>query len=266
MIVNKKSLVLVIVLILMAILSNLKPVFAEEIQIESVFEKELVVKEDTILILKGEVEGDNKQVKRDLSLRILKRLSLDNWLNDSTLKTDVKFANIYGNEGEEMMVTLSLPKDNGLLAIFVQSGSGYQLELVIKGMLPITGLNFIEIPDLKYKAIVVDEYLDERFGAFFESKSKSIYIIDKDLAIKKVWERVSYLKVAKPLEEGWLINLEEVDISFNSKGKIIIRGKKRELKVENLEQSEGQEISSLDIQELYLWKQDRLLFKEVKSP
>jgi hypothetical protein len=263
-IVNKQSLVLVTVLILVALLGNLKPVFAEEI-LESVSDKGLIVKEDAILILKGEVDGDDRQVKRELSQSILKSLRLDNWLDDSMLRSDIKFANIYGNEEEELIVALSLPKDNGLLAIFIKSNSGYHLKLLIEDLLPITSLNFIELPDLEYKAIVVEEYLDERFGAFFESKTKSIYFIDKDLAIKKVWERVTYLKVAEPLEQGWLIKVEEVDLSFASKEKIIARGRKQELKVEDLEQSKGQELSSSDSQEVYLWNQEKLLFTPFKD-
>jgi len=248
----------------MMLLGNLKPVFAEE-RLESVFDKDLTVNEDDVLVLKGEVEGDKQQIKKELSRRILKRLDLSNCLDDPTLKTDIKFANVCGDKKEELIVALSLSKDNGLLAIFIESNTKYQLKLTIKDMLPIVGLNFIELPKLDYKVIVADEYLDERFGAFFESTSRSIYLIDKDLVARKLWERVVYLKVAEPLEEGWLIKLEEADISFNSKGEIIVRAKRQELKVEDLKQSEGQELNSLDIEEIYHWNQDELSFTRVES-
>ncbi|TDX51504.1 hypothetical protein [Orenia marismortui] len=225
--------------------------------------------EDKVIkILKGETKGDIKEAKEKIINTTLKKLNLEEWLKTPPLEHKIIFGDIHPNQGEELIVAISMGKDNGILAVFSkQDDKLYQITETLDDLVPITSLSLTNLPNSKYQSLVIEEYLDERIGGFFEIKITSIYNFNKK-KFNKVWERKNYLKEARPCKDKgvkWLIHLEKVDISLISQGKIEVSGINKYWKSKNLDSTakEEQVIKSNPVKETYIWDEAKSKFKEI---
>lgn len=233
--------------------------------------KQVIIEEKTIKILKGEIEGNFSDAKQHVVKTTLKSLNLNDWLKDPLLDYHIVFGNIHSKKGKELVVTISMGKDNGLIAIFAQSSNGYEMINTLTELAPIVSVDLIDLPGLAYQALVLDQYLDEMTGAFFESNTKSIYIFDNKL-LTKIWERTNFSKELYPLNnqlEGdktqWLMEKEEVDISF-IEGKIKVNGINTKWRCKTLGDYKGEyeQVESKTINELYIWNKNKNTFEQLQ--
>ncbi|MBA1336195.1 MAG: hypothetical protein HPY66_2439 [Firmicutes bacterium] len=82
---------------------------------------------------------------------------------------------IPGGEGE-FIVAVSLPPQEGMVAVYTRQGDSFAYLGKIGNLLPVTGLSeFSGIPEGRH-VLVVDQYQDEMLGAFFNSGYKDYFI------------------------------------------------------------------------------------------
>lgn len=132
--------------------------------------------------------GDKKeQLQQQITRITLQNLGLEQWLQYPDLKIIIKEGNVYPLAGTEVFVAISAGKDNGVLAVYGKGKKNdYNLIDKISNLVPVTDLAMMTLPNRNLKALVIQEYLDERFGAFFETSTITIFAWKKTL--QKVWE------------------------------------------------------------------------------
>lgn len=218
-------------------------------------------------ILQG-AAGDKIWARQQALEIALKALDLSHWLELSSLRYEFNFVDIHPASGKELVISVSAGKDNGLVAVFSPGAKGYELIGALTDLVPVTHVGVIGLPGLDYKALVIDEYLDEMTGAFFKVKTKSVYIF-KGEALEKVWERDRYRKEYWPEggqlkgdQTSWLMRKEEAAIVFRPEGKIEVTGIRTQGRSKNLGDLAGEyEITKKEKnKEVYIWNAEKRAF------
>ncbi|KKM11959.1 hypothetical protein SY88_06125 [Clostridiales bacterium PH28_bin88] len=228
-----------------------------------------VLEEEAIKVLKGEIPGDLRQAERRVVEAMLAMMDLTGWLEQSSLSHRIVFGDIHPAKDQELIVAVSMGKDQGVVGVFVQGSHGYALAGALDDLVPVTRVGIVGLPGLPYKALAVDQYLDEMFGAFFEARTKAVYVF-KGRTWEKAWERDRYRKEYYP--EGnelkghqtrWLMTEEKVDIVFLPEGRIEVNGVKTQGRGKTLGDIHGDYIitGSETISESYLWDRNKAAFK-----
>lgn len=233
--------------------------------------KGTILDSQSVGVLKDAVKGDKEQVLAQLVKKTLLEMHHKSWLEDPTLEAKYFFGNIYKDMKEEFILAVNRGKDLAMLFVFTETKDGHELVTRIRGLAPITGLDLVGIPGFPYKGLVVEEYLDEMTGGFFEARTQSVYLF-REGRPHKVWERVKYLKEYYPQggqlkgdETQWWMNTEEAEIKFSDKGQITVKSKIREEKSEILGDMAGpyEVVTERETEETYLWNPKELVFKLV---
>lgn len=231
---------------------------------------EKVIEPNIVNILEGKTKGDYLEAKQQVIEITLINLNLLSWSMNSSLNSITIFGDIYPAEGNELIVTVSLGKDKGVLAIFGKTLTGYKLIDATTNLVPINGLSLVQLKGMPYKSLVVDEYLDEMFGAFYKVKTRAIYTFKGNVLIK-LWERELYREEYFP--EGyemkgdktqWLLKKEVVNIAFLPSGNIRVSGKTSWGMAKVLGDLFSDYIitSTEDVNEIYVWDVGTLTFRK----
>jgi len=246
--------------------------FEQEAQtVFSLKDKGLVLDPQVVGVLQGKVKGDKQQAVNLVMVKTLQEMHHKSWLEDPTLEAKYFFGNIYKDSKEEFILAVNRGKDLAMLFVFTETKNGHELVTRIRGLTPITSLDLVGIPGFPYKGLVVEEYLDEMTGGFFEARTKSVYLF-REGRPHKVWERIKYLKEYFPQggelkgdETQWWMNTEEAEIKFTDQGQITVNSKIREEKSEILGDIAGpyEVITEREIEENYFWNAKELVFKLV---
>ncbi len=200
---------------------------------------------------------------------VLKSLDLSFWLDNPPLDYHILSGDIYPDNGEELIVAISMGKDNGILAVFTQNKSEYRLIEVRKDFVPITDLKIINLPGSATKALLVEEYLDELLGAFHEEKSWSIYLF-KEQSLQRVWKEIIYSRQIRPSgnktslfpEIPWSMKIKNTNIFFTQTGQLMVCG--TEMIFENINK-EYEQISAEPFYQLYNWNINEKIFEIMKK-
>lgn len=195
------------------------------------------VQADMVSVIKGDTTVDRLLGEKALVQAVLKSAGLQKWNSLPGLHYKIVAADFYSTKGEEILVAVSLPPDQGILGVVEQSSGGYMVVATIKDLVPITNIGVISLPGLGHSAVVIEEYLNEMTGAFFEMARLTIYGA-VDAQIQRLWQREKYVKAYWNEQwdnqaPRWLQHFEQVDIRFYREGRIVGQGEKQFLVAED---------------------------------
>lgn len=214
----KKGVIIVVVILTLSIFTFYFNSISD-IQVFKIFD----TKELTFELVSNALKGDDKCL-HDLANIILDNIDYKQWENDPKIKVHICKGNILSNEGEEVVVGISLPPDTGIISILepIVDADKYDLLYTTTDMVPIDSIKVLRTPNLTHSLIFVKETLDERMGAFFKSTVIEIYAwMDNNLEViwngtesytacwNTMWEENSTENIWKKLDENAIISMNE---------------------------------------------------------
>ncbi|RKD32578.1 hypothetical protein [Thermohalobacter berrensis] len=115
--------------------------------------------------------SDNANLKKTseekIKTTVLKDIGYENWIDYiDYIKLNVYPIDIIGDNKEDLLVSLNISKDNGVIAIYKPYGENYIYQNKIENLTYIEKLSAIKF-DKNKNFIFVEEILDETIGAFF---------------------------------------------------------------------------------------------------
>lgn len=230
---------------------------------------DLVLATSLVQTITGEAKGDVSQAKEEAVSRTLKALGLAHWQNLPQFNSFILWGDLLPAAGEELILAFSQGRDQGAVAVFQRGARGYELAEILRGLVPITHVALIGLEGFPYRALIIDEYLDEMSGAFYKVKTKAIYI-HKGQGLVKIWERDRYRKEYYP-EGGelqgprtrWLMRKEEAAIVFSPQGHITVTGIRVQGRNKELGQIAGQYelLARENFGEYYAWDARSLSYR-----
>lgn len=93
-----------------------------------------------------------------------------------SLDTIVKELDLLPGGGKELVVAISLPPQEGLVAVYSRQGNRLVYRCKISSLFPVTHLSGIEVDFSEQQMLVVDQHQDEMLGAFFTADYKEFFI------------------------------------------------------------------------------------------
>lgn len=172
-------------------------------------------------------DSDSKKQIIDLVLNIIK---YNKWQDyKDYIDIEVYYGNVIPNLSEQLILTLNLSKDLGVIAIFEEINDNYIFHSKIDNLAPIKKLTFINHPTKHKDLMLVYQILNERLGALFYENFIQIYDYD-DLNFNIVWEKVilreeiykeNWLNV-NASDTEWTMIIEESQIDFDYKNPLKI--------------------------------------------
>ena len=224
--------------------------------------------EEAIKILCSEEEEGKEEAEKQLLETTLSWVGLSSWLEEGPTYV-LESGNVSPSQGEELVVAISMGKDNGMLAVYEKSVDGYEIKQVVDGLVPITDLELLQLPNKMEKAILIEEFLDEFTGGYFQVKANSIYVLG-DGGIQRVWMRPIYIMElytgTNSDDIHWLMKIESVDMLYEPKGTIHIEGENtiwRSISPGDFNNSQFEQIERRLISEHYVWNEGNKAFKEL---
>lgn len=123
-------------------------------------------------------EDDNikESTKNSIKKIVLKDLEYENWLNYMEF-IDINlypFDIIYDN-AEDLIISINLSKDQGVIGIYRQYEDRYILANKIKDLTKINNISAIRVEPSKKAFIVTNEILDEMVGAYFTDNYMRVF-------------------------------------------------------------------------------------------
>jgi len=97
-----------------------------------------------------------------------------------SLDVIVKRIDILPDKGKELVVAISLPPQEGIVAVYSREGGKMVYVSKIALLLPVTGISGVEVDFTDQELLVVNQYQDEMLGAFFNANYRDIFLMDKN--------------------------------------------------------------------------------------
>jgi len=233
------------------------------------------IQADMVSVVKGDTKGDHLLGEKALVQAVLRSAGLEKWHNLPGLHYKIKVVDFYSTQGEEILVAVSLSPDQGVLGVVGKSAGGYIVVAVIEDLAPVTNIGIINLPGMDHSAVVIEEYLNELIGGFFEMARLSVYGV-VDSQVQRLWQREKYVKAYWNEQwdnrtPRWLQHFEQVDIRFYRDGRIVGQGEKQFLVAEDKSASlplpEQFRLFKTDpVYFLYQWEPGSLSFKFSSPP
>lgn len=143
-------------------------------------------------------------------------------LADETWDAEYLFIDLVPGNEEEVVISLSLKPDRGILVIMQKQNSQYILLYLLDNLLPVTKLDML-LTNNKDGFLVTREDHEERLGAYSEIRTVKIWNWHND-SLFMVWSDNSYWEVnwlntwqdpdAKP--KKWFKLIQDIGITFRS--------------------------------------------------
>lgn len=117
-----------------------------------------------------------KEADETIKKIVLKDLNYDNWLEYTDyIKLSIYPMDITQNLKEELIITLNLSKDEGVIGIYKLQDDKYIYQNKIDALTYIEDVTSITEPLSNRVFIIIEEVLDESFGAFFVDNFVRVY-------------------------------------------------------------------------------------------
>ena len=145
---------------------------------------------------------DKKEATEKLIETTLKNLQYGKWMNYiEYIDLQIYRGHVLPNNNSQLIVVLNLSKDQAVIAIYDYINNTYIFNNKIEGLTPVESIIFVSLETDNYDYIVVNQILDERFGAYFYEKFMDIYLYSVD-SFQKVWNKTLFYE--ETYKEEWI--------------------------------------------------------------
>lgn len=228
---------------------------------------------DKYSISKGE---EKKQTENRIKEMVIRDMKMDEWskyLED--IKMNTYSLDITGDTDNELLISLNLSKNLGVIGIYKLEGENYLLSNKVENL---TNVENIEVKDNKYtkqRFLVIEEFLDERVGAYFTDRFTRIFIevddqFEEVFRQSKNYESYYYERWIDPSKESskWYKLNENSIIEYDSKndGEVIINVHRVLKKSQGIDGTANKipvkfkEVEKKDFDIKYLWSEEYKMF------
>lgn len=176
----KKPLIIVILSLLIVAIMTVNVGNKDNLKVGNVKVKEGVNTDliEKYMSLKGE---EKKKIENNIKSIILKDLELDTWLEYvDDVDVLIKHLDLIDNDKKELVVGLNLSKNLGAIGIYIQEGDSYILKNKINNLTTIRKLTAQKSRENDKRFLVVEEFLDERVGAYFTDRFIRIFTKEEE--------------------------------------------------------------------------------------
>ncbi|MDX9871206.1 MAG: hypothetical protein RBT41_02155 [Clostridia bacterium] len=134
------------------------------------------------------VEDALNQTARVLARYISPALTNEAW------QPSFVFLDLFGDEKEELAISLALPPDRGYLAIIARQNGQYTLYYYLDNLLPLGNISKLDLPGHKNLLVTREEH-DEQMGIYSETKTLKLWKW-RENALQAVWSEHSYWEMS----------------------------------------------------------------------
>lgn len=127
-------------------------------------------------------KGDKKkELEKHIKEVVLKDMELDKWLEyEEYIKVIVYPIDIIDNSEKDLIIGLNLSKNLGIIGVYKLKESNYILKDKIENLATIEKLSVKKNNSSDKRFLLVEEYLDERVGAYFTDKFIRVFSKESD--------------------------------------------------------------------------------------
>ncbi len=161
--------------------------------------------------------------KREIITMVLDIIDYDKWMDFiDYIDMNLYYGNINSNLSEELIMSLNLSKDLGVIVIFDEYENNYIFNSKIENLSPIEDIRLLEHPKKNKNFIAIYQTNDESLGSFFYENFIQIYDCTEP-KFDLVWENtILYEEIyndtwidLEAAENNWTMVIERTDIDFD---------------------------------------------------
>lgn len=211
--------------------------FSRSLELNSNFTKQL---------LKNFYSDDpklKKKAEKSIKSFVLEDLNYTNWLDYSDyIEMEIYPIDITNNLSNELIIVLNLSKDEGVIGIYKNYEDKYIYKNSIENLTHINDVTSLKDPQTDRIFLIIDEIIDESFGAYFTDNFFRIFTILEG-SYKEVYrqsedyEAFYYEKWSDPSIENpkWykLTEKSVIDSMITDTGKVILKNSKTIAKLQS---------------------------------
>ncbi len=179
----KKNIRNIILILTICIILSIYLINTSSVPIFKIFNTESVA---SGLIDKA-LNGDSSCM-HNIANKILNSIKSNQYKYDNTAKVQLCKANILSENGEDVLVAISLPPNIGIISILkpMAGNNEYNIYYTKADFAPIASIKTIDTPELPHPVIYIKEALDDKFGASVKSTIVEIYAWTGD-SLEVIW-------------------------------------------------------------------------------
>lgn len=224
-------------------------------------------------VSKGEAKKQIENHIKNIAIRDMKLNEWSKYLEEIKITTD--HLDIIGDSKDELIISLNLAKNLGAVGIYKLEGDNYSLSNKIGDLTNIEKIKVEKNKSTGQKLLVIEEFLDERIGAYFVDKFTRIFVeVEEDFEEvfrqSRNYEAYYYEKWINPNKESskWykLNEKGNIEYEFEKDGKTIINVHKMLKKSEGIDGTaskipiEFKEVEKKDFDIKYIWSEEHKVF------
>lgn len=171
-------------------------------------------------------ENDNileDDIEKQIIKSVLDMIEYDKW-NEflDYIDMNIYFANLSHNPSEQLILSLNLSKDSGVVVIFDRIEDKYIFNSKIENLAPIENIKSIKHPVENIDFLAIYQIIDESLGAFFREQFVQVYkYAESDF--NPVWRKTLFYEEVfneswvnlESSETDWTMVIEETEIDFD---------------------------------------------------
>lgn len=181
------------------------------------------INKSIIEVLNENNDANEENLEKEVIKTVLNIIGYEKW-NEFVdyVSMDIYYANLVPNFPDQLILSLNLSKDSGVVVIFDEVENNYIFNNKIENLSPIDNINVINHPTEDTVFLAIYQIIDESLGAFFRENFVQIYKYDKpDFNI--VWEKTmfyeeilkeNWIDIEAP-DTNWTMVIEQTEIDFN---------------------------------------------------
>ncbi len=126
------------------------------------------------------IDSLSRKAVEDIVDVTLKNTGYIKWMKyKDSLDVIVEKIDILPDGGRELVVAVSLPPQEGLVAVYSRKGSIMTYISRIAALLPVKEISGLKADFADRELLMVDQHQDEMLGAFFNADYRDIFLVDK---------------------------------------------------------------------------------------
>lgn len=219
-------------------------------------------------------EEGQQELSKQLIQQILQDTKKQTWEKDlEAIQIKWYKENIMDDFTQELIIILSQGPKNSFIAIYQKKNQQYSYVTKIDDLYDIQKIGFTQLPEVQYKALYTEEYINQLLGAFEEGTHSRIYgwdgrkmkiLFQRPIESKAYWNELwgnGELKEAR-----WRLMTQEGKLTFESVNSIVVNGEEKEWISKQVNALQIPPLSDFIVQkqkkfsEKYLWNKEQFAY------